>query len=215
MLDALFKPAVSAATHPPVETFTAQLAEHEQAVAQWQTTYNTLALEAVDGGRGWAAADEAHESLAKATQARDRTLRMLDAAKRRQANDEEAAARATRNAQWSTAATIAKRRAKKAEQLMASLAAFAADYHAMAADTRELAAAIPPGIASHLRDSMLGNSLADLVRIELSRAGLAGGPPLMGLNPQPLADHYRDSAQAVNHARAEAAETFTTTQAAA
>jgi hypothetical protein len=202
MLKALKSLAPSRPTSAGMEAELAAMRETEQAL---QARYDELALAAADGDVNQSEADTAHAALVKHRVAIARHIDTAAAVARREERDARAAERAAIGKAWETAQAQAKAREAIAARLQANLEQVAADYVALHAASVAVQNALPVGFPSHAAHSFAVEAgLAhDLVRVELGRRNLPGGLPLLGTQPQALADRYADATRCVAQARAD------------
>lgn len=202
MLKALKSLAPSRPTSAGMEAELAAMRETEQAL---HARYDDLALAAADGDVNQSEADTAHAALVKHRAAIARHIDTTAAVARREERDAKAAERAATGKAWEAAQAKAQAREAIAAQLQANIDAVAADYAALHAASVALQNALPVGFPMQAAHGFAveGGLAHDLVRVELGRRKLPGGLPLLGSQPQALANRYADATRCVAQARAD------------
>ena len=184
------------------EQMAADLAELRVTEAGLLRTYDELALAAADGG-DLAAADRAHAALSNHRQTITRAEGVLQAVERREtANQITQKAKAIDDA-WAATLNKARSRIALAERVQSALSDAGEAFAALTAGTAEVHRALPLGYPSHETAGFAieAGLAAALVRLQLAKFGLPGGPLLAGFVPPPIQQRYTEAVQCIEQAR--------------
>ncbi|SEJ03645.1 hypothetical protein [Frateuria terrea] len=208
MLNLLSKlrPALSGDGAPAqIAALNAQREAARAKVNEAHDAFEAAVQRAVAGQASWDDVATAKAALLDARANRRLLTKAADLAESHQTQAQKAAAV---DAAWAATIKACREREVIAVRLQSRLEKAAKDYALLVAANATVHHSLPPGFPARDTEdfSVAGDLAPNLVRVEYSRHGLPGGPLLMGVEPQLLAERYKVATQCAERARAAAQE---------